>query len=112
MLQDWDLLARDARLDAVMPMNYYRSHTTAGAAGLQRWLRYERALAADTDVRVVPGLAGYLNHPQAALRQVHAGMQHGDGAVVYSFQQPTLDGSRGIWGQLAGTRWGYPPAAP
>jgi hypothetical protein len=33
-----------------------------------------------------------------------------DGASVYSFQQPTLDGSRDIWGRLAATRWGYPPA--
>jgi hypothetical protein len=32
-----------------------------------------------------------------------------DGATIYSFQQPTLDHSRELWGRLARTRWGYSP---
>ena len=112
VLQDWDGWVRERQLDTVMPMNYFRDHNAAQAVGLQRWLRYEQRLSSDTGVTVVPGLAGYLNRPAAAVRQVHDAMQRGDGALVYSYQQPTLDGSRGIWTQLAGTRWGYPPAAP
>ncbi|MEX2421301.1 MAG: hypothetical protein WD670_05725, partial [Actinomycetota bacterium] len=91
---------------------YFRAHDGEQATAFQQWLRYERALSAGTDARVVPGVAGYLNRPAAALRQVRDAMAHGDGAVIYSYQQPTDDGSRGIWGELARTRWGYPPLAP
>ena len=111
-LQDWDGWARRAEIDVILPMNYFRDHIPAQATGFQSWLRYEQQLSAETGVRVVPGVAGYLNRPSAAVRQVHDAMRHGDGAVVYSYQQPTDDGSRGIWDELARTRWGYQPLAP
>jgi uncharacterized lipoprotein YddW (UPF0748 family) len=111
VLQDWDGWARTSRLETVIPMNYFRDHDAAQAAGFQRWLRYERQLSRDTTVAVVPGVAGYLNRPAAGARQVEDAMRFGDGAVVYSYQQPTDDGSRDIWNELAQTRWRYPPIA-
>jgi uncharacterized lipoprotein YddW (UPF0748 family) len=106
--QDWDDWVRNGRLDAVVPMNYFREADAAQAAWFDRWIAYERALAATTSVQVVPGPAGYLNAPADGLAQTRAAMRV-DGASIYSFQQPTLDSSRGIWGQLAGMRWGYHP---
>jgi len=107
-LQDWDAWVRDGELDLVLPMNYYRQHESEPAAQFAGWQRYQRALASQSAARVVPGPAGYLNHPDAVLAQVRAAMV-ADGASVYSVQQPTLDGSRDIWARLAATRWGYPP---
>jgi uncharacterized lipoprotein YddW (UPF0748 family) len=106
--QDWDDWVRNGRLDAVVPMNYFRESDAAQAAWFDRWIAYERALAATTSVQVIPGPAGYLNAPADGLAQTRAAMGV-DGASIYSFQQPTLDSSRGIWGQLAGMRWGYHP---
>jgi uncharacterized lipoprotein YddW (UPF0748 family) len=106
--QDWDDWVRNGRLDAVVPMNYFREADATQAAWFDRWIAYERALAATTSVQVVPGPAGYLNAPSDGLSQTRAAMRV-DGASIYSFQQPTLDSSRGIWSQLAGTRWGYHP---
>ena len=108
VLQDWDRWVRRGLLDAVMPMNYYRDHVSEQRRWFDGWLAYERALAAEADVAVVPGPAGYLNHPDNVHRQVRAAMR-ADGAAVYSYQQPTLDGSRQIWQRLAQTRWGYHP---
>jgi uncharacterized lipoprotein YddW (UPF0748 family) len=107
-LQDWDQWVRNRELDAVMPMNYFRAHDPAQAAWFDRWIAYERALARDSVPQVVPGPAGYLNHPANVRSQVRAAMSV-DGATVYSYQQPTLDGSRSVWTDLARTRWGYAP---
>jgi uncharacterized lipoprotein YddW (UPF0748 family) len=107
-LQDWDGWVRRGEVDMVVPMNYFRASDAAQAAWFDRWIAYERSLAAGSNVQVVPGPAGYLNAPGAALAQTRAAMRV-DGASIYSFQQPTLDSSRGIWNQLAGTRWGYHP---
>lgn len=106
--QDWDEWVRRGRLDAVVPMNYFRSADAEEAAWFRRWITYERALAAASPTQVVPGPAGYLNRPAATLGQVRSAMRL-DGASVYSYQQPTLDGSRGVWQRLADTRWGYAP---
>jgi hypothetical protein len=95
-----------------MPMNYFRQHLPDQAAWYTQWLRFERWLAAENTSRVVPGVAGYLNRPDAVVQQVTAAMHAADGALVYSVQQPTDDGSRTIWTTLSDTRWGYPPAAP
>jgi uncharacterized lipoprotein YddW (UPF0748 family) len=108
VFQDWDEWVRVGRLDAVVPMNYFRANDAAQATWFARWITYERALAVDSRVQVVPGPAGYLNTPANTLAQVRAAMRV-DGASVYSFQQPTVDGSRGVWSSLAGTRWGYAP---
>lgn len=107
-LQDWDGWVRRGEVDSVVPMNYFRAADAAHAAWFDRWIAYERALAAGTGVQVVPGPAGYLNSPGNVLAQTRAAMRV-DGASVYSYQQPTLDSSRGVWDQLAGTRWGYHP---
>jgi uncharacterized lipoprotein YddW (UPF0748 family) len=106
--QDWDDWVRNGRLDAVVPMNYFREADATQAVWFDRWIAYERALAATTSVQVVPGPAGYLNAPADGLSQTRAAMRV-DGASIYSYQQPTLDSSRGIWSQLAGMRWGYHP---
>jgi uncharacterized lipoprotein YddW (UPF0748 family) len=107
-LQDWDTWVRDGELDAVMPMNYFRAHDPVQAAWFTRWVTYERALAAAASTQVVPGPAGYLNEPANVLAQVRAAMRV-DGASVYSYQQPTIDGSRTVWSRLSQTRWGYWP---
>jgi uncharacterized lipoprotein YddW (UPF0748 family) len=108
VLQDWDLWVRNGEIDAVMPMNYFRAHDATQARQFASWLAYERALARDVAAQIVPGPAGYLNHPSNVLSQTRAAMTV-DGATIYSYQQPTLDGSRGVWSQLASTRWGYAP---
>jgi uncharacterized lipoprotein YddW (UPF0748 family) len=108
-LQDWDGWVRAGELDLVLPMNYYRDHDAVQARQFDGWQRYQRALAREAATAVVPGPGGYLNHPGAVWSQVRASMV-ADGASIYSFQQPTLDGSRDIWRRLAATRWGYPPA--
>ncbi|MFA9432081.1 family 10 glycosylhydrolase [Egicoccus sp. AB-alg2] len=107
-LQDWDGWARDGALDAVIPMNYFRQHRSPDGTWFDQWIAYERGLAAATDVRVSPGPAGYLNRPANVHRQVTRAMRV-DGAVLYSYQQPTEDGSRGIWTELARSRWHYAP---
>jgi uncharacterized lipoprotein YddW (UPF0748 family) len=112
VLQDWDTWAMRRNVDAVMPMNYFRAHVPEQAEWFAQWLRYERWLAGQTPTRVVPGVAGYLNRPTAVLQQVTSAMHAADGALVYSVQQPTDDGSRGIWTTLSDARWGYPPARP
>jgi uncharacterized lipoprotein YddW (UPF0748 family) len=108
VLQDWDLWVRQGEIDAVMPMNYYRAHDATQARQFASWLAYERALARDVAAQIVPGPAGYLNHPSNVMTQTRAAMAV-DGAMIYSYQQPTLDGSRAVWRQLAATRWGYAP---
>jgi uncharacterized lipoprotein YddW (UPF0748 family) len=108
VFQDWDEWVRRGRLDAVVPMNYFRGHDRTHAGWFARWIAYERALASDHATQVVPGPAGYLNTPANTVAQVRAAMRV-DGASVYSFQQPTVDHSRGVWNSLAGTRWGYDP---
>ena len=108
VLQDWDGWVRRGEVDAVMPMNYFRAHDPTQARWFAQWIGYEVALARETDVQVVPGPGGYLNHPSNGVRQVRAAMA-ADGAMVYSYQQPTEDNTREIWTRLAQTRWGYAP---
>ena len=108
-LQDWDGWLRDGLVDTVFPMNYYRDHDTTQRRQFARWLQYEQYLRGEVEGRIVPGPAGYLNHPTAAYDQAQTAMRMGDGAMIYSFQQPTEDGSRDIWRQLGETRWGYAP---
>lgn len=105
-LQDWPSWVRDGLVDAVMPMNYFRAAEPEQAAWLTGWLAFQSRLSADHDALVVPGLAGYLNTPADALAQIHEATATGDGAVMYSYQQPTLDESRGIWSDLASSGWG------
>jgi uncharacterized lipoprotein YddW (UPF0748 family) len=108
VLQDWDAWVRHGYIDAVMPMNYYRAHDATQARQFASWLAYERALAREVAAQIVPGPAGYLNHPANVMTQTRSAMA-ADGAMIYSYQQPTLDGSRAVWQQLAATRWGYAP---
>jgi uncharacterized lipoprotein YddW (UPF0748 family) len=112
VLQDWDRWARAGIVDELMPMNYFREANPEHAGWLRQWMRYQRALTAESDVQLAAGIGGYLNAPAATLTQTYLGMERVDGAILYSYQQPTLDHSRDVLDRLAATRWGYPPAAP
>ncbi|MEX2563337.1 MAG: family 10 glycosylhydrolase [Nitriliruptoraceae bacterium] len=108
-LQNWPSWVRDGLVDAVVPMNYFRAHVEEQAAWFDQWLAFGAELATTTDVLIVPGIGGWLNEPDATLEQVAAAMAAGDGAVVYSFQQPTRDESRGVWADLAAGPWAARP---
>jgi len=108
-LQNWPSWVRDSLVDAVVPMNYFRAHIDEHAAWFDQWLAFGAELAAATDVLIVPGIGGWLNEPDAMVQQVVAAMASGDGAIVYSFQQPTRDESRGVWADLAAGPWAARP---
>ena len=108
-LQDWPDWARDDLLDAVLPMVYFRAHDPEQAEWFEQWIAFQRELAAQTSTRVVPGVGGWLNRPDATLAQVLASATVGDGALVYSYQQPTDDGSREVWDRLSARGWGATP---
>lgn len=112
VLQDWDGWARTGIIDAVFPMNYFRGDLTAQARDHELWLAHQGRLTADVAAKIVSGPAGYLNTPATTVDQVVNGLRRTNGAMVYSFNQPTKDGSRALWAQLARTRWGYSPARP
>lgn len=105
-LQDWAGWARDGLLDAVLPMNYFRDGVPEQARWFSEWLAFESQLAASTDTLVVPGIAGFLNSPSATVAQIEAAARATDGAMMYSYQQPTVDHSRGVWATLAERGWG------
>ncbi len=107
-LQDWPRWARDGLVDVLFPMNYFRAHVDEQATWYGQWLDLEAELATATDALIVPGLAGWLNAPEATLMQVGAATETTDGAAVYSYQQPTDDGSREIWRRLAEVAWKVP----
>lgn len=107
-LQDWPGWAREGLLDAVLPMNYFRGDRPDQARWFGEWLAFESQLAASTDTLVVPGIAGFLNPPATAVAQIEAATQSTDGAMMYSYQQPTVDHSRGVWATLAERVWGLP----
>ncbi len=105
-LQDWPGWVGDGLVDAVMPMTYFRAHEPEQARQFAGWMAFHAQLAATAAGSVVPGIGGWLNHPDAVVEQVHAAMDAGDGAVVYSYQQPTEDDSRDVWDRLETTGWG------
>ncbi|WP_052667192.1 glycoside hydrolase family 10 protein [Nitriliruptor alkaliphilus] len=107
-LQDWESWARDGLVDVLMPMVYFREADSQQAGWFTRWTDYQRALNAETDARIVPGVGGWLNAPAATVDQTVRSMGVGDGAMVYSYQQPTADESREVWRELADRRWGQP----
>ncbi len=104
-LQDWPNWVRAGLVDVLMPMNYFRAHDADQAAWFGQWLRFQAALTAETGVPVVPGVGGWLNRPAATEAQVAAAVTAAGGAVVYSYQQPTDDGSRDVWSRLAAADW-------
>ena len=108
-LQNWPSWVRDGLVDAVVPMNYFRAHVDEHAAWFDQWLAFGAELTASTDVLIVPGIGGWLNEPDAMVEQVVAAMATGDGAIIYSFQQPTRDESRGVWAELAAGPWAARP---
>jgi uncharacterized lipoprotein YddW (UPF0748 family) len=105
-LQDWESWARDGLLDVLMPMVYFREADAQQAGWFSRWTDYQRDLNARTEARIVPGVGGWLNTPAATLDQTLRSTAVGDGAMVYSYQQPTADESRGVWRELAERGWG------
>jgi uncharacterized lipoprotein YddW (UPF0748 family) len=112
VLQDWDRWAREGLVDDLVPMNYFREHDAAQRTWYRQWVAYERALDSGTATDVAPGIAGYLNYPAGGRTQIGLGMQRVEGSIIYSYQQPTIDGSRGLLTDLANARWDYPPASP
>jgi uncharacterized lipoprotein YddW (UPF0748 family) len=113
-LQDWPGWARDGLVDAVLPMVYFRDHVAEQAAWFEDWLGFQAALAAEADAHVVPGIAGWLNTPDAAVRQLGAAGEVADGVALYSYQQPADDpdasnevpGVRRFWYELDRADWG------
>lgn len=83
--QDWPDWVRSGLLDAAMPMAYFRS--AEHGAWFDGWIRFARGVARRSDVVVAPGVAGYLNIPDAGRAQLAAAMRGTDGTVVYSYQQ-------------------------
>jgi uncharacterized lipoprotein YddW (UPF0748 family) len=106
VLQDWEEWAESGLVDALVPMDYFREAEPDQAAWLRTWLTYQAALADRTGVRVVPGIAGYLNSPPDALLQVGLATQLCGAAAMFSYQQSTADVGRPLWGDLAATGWG------
>jgi uncharacterized lipoprotein YddW (UPF0748 family) len=106
-LQDWPRWARHGLVDALMPMVYFRADDVDQARWFDEWTAFQERLARRTGTPVVPGVGGWLNRPEATLAQTVASMGVGHGAMVYSYQQPTADESRQVWGQLAERRWGF-----
>ena len=106
-LQDWQSWARDGLVDTVYPMTYFREHVDAQAEDYRGWLAFHRNLAAEGDVDVVVGVAGYLNARAAGVDQVGRAMRATGGAAVYSYQQPTADAADAprFWRDLAATSW-------
>jgi uncharacterized lipoprotein YddW (UPF0748 family) len=108
-LQDWDRWAREGVVDVLYPMNYFRQHDPEQAGWFAGWIGYEEALTAASEVRIAPGIGGWINLPEAVIDQVHAAMAATDGAAVYSYQQP-VDGDRQqVFAQLADSDWGALP---
>ncbi len=108
-LQDWPSWAAHGVVDAVLPMDYFRESDADQAAWLRTWLAFEADLAQRTGARVVPGVAGYLNAPDAASTQVSAAMQALGAVALYSYQGSTDDPARPLWADLAASGWGRPP---
>lgn len=108
-LQDWPGWAEAGVVDAVLPMDYFREGSAEQAAWLRTWLAFEADLAARTGVRLVPGVAGYLNAPADALTQVTAAAQALGAVALYSYQGSTDDAARPLWADLAASGWGGAP---
>lgn len=105
-LQDWPAWAEAGLVDALLPMDYFREADAEQAAWLRTWLAFQADLAARTGVRLVPGVAGYLNAAPDALTQVGAAAQALGAVAMYSYQGSTDDAARPLWGDLAASGWG------
>ena len=106
VLQDWEHWAESGLVDVLVPMDYFREADPDQAAWLRTWLTYQEQPAERSGVRIVPGIAGYLNSPAEALLQVGLAMQHSGAAAMFSYQQSTADVGRPLWSDLAATGWG------
>lgn len=106
-LQDWPGWARDGLVDVLMPMVYFRESDAEQSRWFAQWTAYQARLNADTPTRIAPGVGGWLNAPAGTLSQTVRAMGVGDGAMIYSYQQPTADESRGVFAELAERRWGF-----
>lgn len=87
--QDWPRWVAEGLLDAAMPMMYFRQHRHG--RWFAQWADFARAVAADTEALVAPGVAGYLNTPAAARRQLRRAADGTDGVVLYSYQQTVAE---------------------
>jgi uncharacterized lipoprotein YddW (UPF0748 family) len=105
-LQDWPGWARDGLVDVLMPMVYFREDDEQQARWFAQWTAYQADLNGRTPTRIVPGVGGWLNRPEATLDQTLRSAAVGDGAMVYSYQQPTADESREVLTELRDRGWG------
>ncbi|MFO7778835.1 MAG: hypothetical protein R6V28_10810, partial [Nitriliruptoraceae bacterium] len=113
-LQDWPSWVRDGALDSVLPMNYFRAHVPEQAAWFGDWLRFEEQLATEHRSRIIPGIAGWINRPDAVRSQLGTALGAADGTALYSYQQPAEDAGvdpeaqavRPFWRGLATSGWG------
>ncbi len=104
-LQDWPSWVREGIVDMAVPMNYFRAHDTDQANWFAQWLAFENELASTSTTAVVPGIGGWLNQPDAVVEQIASAVAAGDGAVVYSFQQPADTDADEVWRALAQHGW-------
>ncbi len=113
-LQDWPGWVEEGLVDAVLPMVYFRDHEPDQAAWFEDWVAFQRQLTEASETRVVPGIAGWLNAPDAVLDQLDTAAEATDGVALYSYQQPAddpdaavdADRVRPFWEELAHTGWG------
>lgn len=103
VFQDWPAWAADGSVDHVYPMLYFRS--AEDAAWFDRWLAFTAQVASGSRGEVAAGVGAWLNTSDATVDQLRRGEQSTDGAIVYSWQQPsngdrdaTLRAIRGLWG--------------
>lgn len=106
VFQDWAGWAEAGLVDALLPMDYVREADPQQAGWLRTWLDFQAALAGRTGVRVVPGVAGYLNAPDDVMTQVTAAAGALGAVAVFSYQGSTDDVSHPLWADLAGSDWG------
>jgi uncharacterized lipoprotein YddW (UPF0748 family) len=103
VLQDWPSWVVDGTVDAVYPMLYFQ--TPLRQEWLDRWLAFTGQLASGGRAEVAAGVGAWLNPPLAVIEQLRRGAEATDGAIVYSWQQPsdgdrdaTLAAIRELWG--------------
>lgn len=87
VFQDWASWAADGTVDAIYPMLYF--HSPQHAAWFDRWLAFSGEVARDGRADVAVGLGGWLNPASVTVDQLRHGAAATDGAVVFSWQQPS-----------------------
>ncbi len=87
VFQDWASWAADGTVDAIYPMLYFRS--PQHAAWFDRWVAFSGEVARDGRADVAVGIGAWLNPASVTVDQLRRGAAATDGAVVFSWQQPS-----------------------